>query len=89
MSTQEARSYRIGEVASRVGVTTRTIRYYEERGLLGSRYYCAKGPLFPMAETAAMVNLDMVGRLSEDKETKKEKPIPVAAGDGFWFLGKL
>jgi len=26
---------RIGAVAERVGVTTRTIRYYEERGLLG------------------------------------------------------
>jgi DNA-binding transcriptional MerR regulator len=28
-------AYRIGEVADRVGVTTRTIRYYEELGLLG------------------------------------------------------
>jgi DNA-binding transcriptional MerR regulator len=28
-------AYRIGEVAVRVGVTTRTIRYYEELGLLG------------------------------------------------------
>ncbi|HKD95524.1 MAG TPA: MerR family transcriptional regulator [Gaiellaceae bacterium] len=29
-------SLRIGEVAQRVGVTPRTIRYYEELGLLGS-----------------------------------------------------
>jgi MerR family transcriptional regulator, repressor of the yfmOP operon len=35
MKTQE-RSHRIGEVAERVGVTTRTIRYWEELGLLGS-----------------------------------------------------
>jgi MerR family transcriptional regulator, repressor of the yfmOP operon len=35
--------YRIGEVAERVGVTTRTIRYYEERGLLGHASTRAKG----------------------------------------------
>ncbi len=34
----------------------------EERGLLGSQYYCNRQPLFPLAETVAMVNLDMVGR---------------------------
>ena len=32
----EGRALRIGEVAERVGVTTRTLRYYEELGLLGS-----------------------------------------------------
>ena len=32
----EERSFRIGTVAERLGVTTRTIRYYEELGLLGA-----------------------------------------------------
>jgi hypothetical protein len=35
----------------------------EERGLLGSKYYCNKEPLFKLEATAAMVNLDMVGRV--------------------------
>jgi DNA-binding transcriptional MerR regulator len=44
MSTQtQERSYRIGEVAERVGVTTRTIRYYEELGLLTIAAARAKG----------------------------------------------
>ncbi|TMC72449.1 MAG: MerR family transcriptional regulator [Chloroflexi bacterium] len=30
------RAYRIGELAAKVGLTERTIRYYEERGLLES-----------------------------------------------------
>jgi hypothetical protein len=38
----------------------------EERGLLGSRYYCNQQPLFPLKDTVAMVNLDMVGRLSDE-----------------------
>jgi DNA-binding transcriptional MerR regulator len=44
----EEHAYKIGEVAERAGVTTRTIRYYEELGLLGEserekgrhRLYC-------------------------------------------------
>jgi hypothetical protein len=45
----------------------------EEMGLLGSKHYCNKQPLFPLADTVAMVNLDMVGRLSQDPKTKKDK----------------
>jgi hypothetical protein len=40
----------------------------EESGLIGSAHYCAK-PIFPLEDTVAMVNLDMVGRLREDKIT--------------------
>jgi hypothetical protein len=38
----------------------------EEHGLDGSRYYC-KNPLFPLESTAAMINMDMIGRT---------KPVP-------------
>ena len=38
----------------------------EERGLLGSGHYTAN-PAVPLADTVAMVNLDMVGRLAGDK----------------------
>lgn len=40
----------------------------EERGLIGSARYC-KEPLFPLEKTVAMLNMDMVGRLRDDKLT--------------------
>jgi hypothetical protein len=40
----------------------------EELGLLGSAHYC-KNPIFPLADTVAMINLDMVGRLKKDPKT--------------------
>ena len=40
----------------------------EERGLLGSAHY-VKEPLVPLEQTIAMFNMDMVGRLTDDKLT--------------------
>jgi hypothetical protein len=40
----------------------------EERGLLGSAEY-VRNPVFPLESTVAMINLDMVGRLKDDKLT--------------------
>jgi hypothetical protein len=44
----------------------------EELGLLGSRHFCNQ-PLFGLVDWVAMVNLDMVGRMSQDEKTKKGK----------------
>ncbi len=34
----------------------------EEKGLFGSRYYAGTDPLFPIENTVAMLNMDMIGR---------------------------
>jgi hypothetical protein len=44
----------------------------EELGLLGSAYYC-NNPIFDLKSTAAMYNLDMVGRLNPDPNTGNAK----------------
>lgn len=40
----------------------------EEEGLLGSKYY-VNNPVFPLEKTVAMINMDMVGRLNQNKLT--------------------
>ena len=40
----------------------------EEEGLLGSKHY-VNNPVWPLDKTIAMINLDMVGRLKDDKLT--------------------
>ena len=40
----------------------------EERGLVGSKHY-VENPVFPLGTTAAMINLDMVGRLRDNELT--------------------
>jgi len=51
--------FRIGEVAERVGVTARTIRYYEELGLLGTMEPRQKGThrLYAEADIARLEEL--------------------------------
>ncbi len=40
----------------------------EEEGLLGSKHY-VNNPVFPLNKTVAMINMDMVGRLKDEKLT--------------------
>jgi hypothetical protein len=57
----------------------------EEVGLLGSAHYANKEPLYPLADTAAMLNLDMVGRLRNDATTGKPKLEVGGTGTGKEF----
>jgi len=62
----------------------------EELGLLGSAYY-VKHPLYPLAHTIAMVNMDMIGRLRNRRlivygvETAKEFPALLDSLN--WYAG--
>ncbi len=40
----------------------------EEKGLLGSRYYTDQEPIFPLANTVANLNIDMIGRTDPKRE---------------------
>lgn len=73
MTTQEA--YRIGEVAERVGVTTRTIRYHgQQLGLFGTARERAKGThrLYGEADVARLEELvrlrDLLGLSLDELE---------------------
>jgi hypothetical protein len=43
----------------------------EEKGLLGSEYY-AQAPIFPLANTVANLNIDMIGRHDKEHEGKPD-----------------
>jgi hypothetical protein len=40
----------------------------EEKGLLGSRYYTDIAPIFPLENTIANLNIDMIGRIDPKRE---------------------
>ena len=58
----------------------------EESGLIGSSYYC-KHPLFPLADTVAMVNVDMVGEdyAPDSKYAKRQSLSCTARGSSKTF----
>ena len=62
----------------------------EERGLLGSAYY-VKQPIYPLASTLAMVNLDMVGRLRNGRlivyGVRTAKEFPALLDSLNWYAG--
>ena len=49
----------------------------EEKGLVGSKYY-TDNPVFPLAQTVANLNIDMIGRIGNDMES---------AGDYVYLIG--
>lgn len=40
----------------------------EEKGLLGSQYYTDSDPIFPLSQTVANLNIDMIGRIDPERE---------------------
>ncbi|MEL6483388.1 MAG: M28 family peptidase, partial [Bacteroidota bacterium] len=40
----------------------------EEKGLLGSKYYTDYDPIFPLEQTVANLNIDMIGRIDPKRE---------------------
>jgi MerR family transcriptional regulator, repressor of the yfmOP operon len=81
---------RIGEVAQRVGVTPRTIRYYEELGLLGSGSGREKGShrLYAETDVARLQELirlrDLLGLTLEELVELAEAEEARAALRGRW-----
>jgi DNA-binding transcriptional MerR regulator len=81
MATEaEECSYRIGTVAERLGVTTRTIRYYEELGLLGTANERSKGA-HRLYDEAAIARLQRVLRLRDLLGLSLEAIIALAEGE--------
>ena len=61
----------------------------EEEGLLGSNYYI-NHPLVPLDKTVAMINMDMIGRMKDNKlviggvgTAKEWRPLLTTPNDGF------
>jgi hypothetical protein len=62
----------------------------EELGLLGSSYY-TQDPIYPLATTEAMINLDMVGRLRQNRliiyGSQTAREFPALLDSLNWYAG--
>tara|TARA_B110000008_G_scaffold77286_1_gene78750 strand:+ start:1 stop:726 length:726 start_codon:yes stop_codon:yes gene_type:complete len=52
----------------------------EEKGLLGSKYY-TENPLYPIKNTVANLNIDMIGRVNPKRETEDPNYIYLIGSD--------
>lgn len=43
----------------------------EEKGLLGSKYYADHDPIFPLSQTVANLNIDMIGRIDPNRKGER------------------
>lgn len=53
----------------------------EEKGLLGSSYYTDMDPVFPLEDTVANLNIDMIGRTDPKREQGKRNYIYLIGSD--------
>lgn len=84
------------QVAARLAISppARTVVFIafsgEELGLLGSAHYVSE-PIYPLASTLAMINLDMVGRLRSGRlivyGTQSAKEFPALLDSLNWYAG--
>ena len=53
----------------------------EEKGLLGSRYYTDVDPVFPLENTVANLNIDMIGRIDPKREGSNRNYLYIIGSD--------
>ena len=53
----------------------------EEKGLLGSAYYTDVDPIFPLANTVANLNIDMIGRTDPKREKRNRNYLYLIGSD--------
>ena len=53
----------------------------EEKGLLGSAYYTDVDPIFPLANTVANLNIDMIGRTDPKREKRNRDYVYLIGSD--------